>query len=195
MRGRTCRKAASKTELDLPILRRLRSATARFPPRGKCGRAQIVSGSHRGVTLSWLMPPPSIAIPPAAAAGFGISRADNGASPSAISAEIDRCAADVVVEFDDLGRRAALEAQLADLCEPEGPLGCAEMKASLRLAKTVPASRPRRCGMCVSATTSANIPCTKRNTTRESGSAFLPQPERHPPLLIGFQLVQIPSRH
>ena len=38
------------------------------------------------------------------------------------------------------GRRAALEAQLADLCEAEGPLGCAEMKASLRLAKTVPAS-------------------------------------------------------
>ena len=35
------------------------------------------------------------------------------------------------------GRRAALEAQLADLCEAEGPL---EMKASLRLAKTVPAS-------------------------------------------------------
>jgi hypothetical protein len=39
------------------------------------------------------------------------------------------------------GRRATLEAQLADLCEAEGPLGCAEMKASLRLAKTVPASR------------------------------------------------------
>ena len=38
------------------------------------------------------------------------------------------------------GRRAALEARLADLCEAEGPLGCAEMKASLRLAKTVPAS-------------------------------------------------------
>jgi len=38
------------------------------------------------------------------------------------------------------GRRAALEAQLADLCEAEGPLGCAEMKASLRLAETVPAS-------------------------------------------------------
>ena len=38
------------------------------------------------------------------------------------------------------GRRAALEAQLAHLCEAEGPLGCAEMKASLRLAKTVPAS-------------------------------------------------------
>ena len=38
------------------------------------------------------------------------------------------------------GRRAALEAQLADLCEAEGALGCAEMKASLRLAKTVPAS-------------------------------------------------------
>ena len=38
------------------------------------------------------------------------------------------------------GRRAALEALLADLCEAEGPLGCAEMKASLRLAKTVPAS-------------------------------------------------------
>ena len=38
------------------------------------------------------------------------------------------------------GRRAALEAQLADLCEAEGPLGCAEMKASLRLAKTVAAS-------------------------------------------------------
>src|SRR3979411_2774268 len=38
------------------------------------------------------------------------------------------------------GKRAALEAQLADLCEAEGPLGCAEMTASLRLAKTVPAS-------------------------------------------------------
>jgi hypothetical protein len=38
------------------------------------------------------------------------------------------------------GRRAALEARLADLCEAEGALGCAEMKASLRLAKTVPAS-------------------------------------------------------
>jgi hypothetical protein len=38
------------------------------------------------------------------------------------------------------GRRAALEAQLADLCEAEGLLGRAEMKASLRLAKTVPAS-------------------------------------------------------
>ena len=38
------------------------------------------------------------------------------------------------------GRRAALEAQLADLCEAEGLLGCAEMKASLRLAKTVLAS-------------------------------------------------------
>jgi hypothetical protein len=38
------------------------------------------------------------------------------------------------------GRRAALEAQLVDLCEAEGPLGCAEMKVSLRLAKTVPAS-------------------------------------------------------
>jgi hypothetical protein len=38
-----------------------------------------------------------------------------------------------------MGRRAALEAQLADLCEVEGPLGCAEMKASLRLAETVPA--------------------------------------------------------
>ena len=38
------------------------------------------------------------------------------------------------------GRRAALEAQLADLCEAEGLLGRIEMKASLRLAKTVPAS-------------------------------------------------------
>jgi hypothetical protein len=37
-------------------------------------------------------------------------------------------------------RRAALEAQLADLCEAEGLLGRIEMKASLRLAKTVPAS-------------------------------------------------------
>ena len=45
--------------------------------------------------------------PPAAAAGFGISRADNGASQSAISAETDRNAADVVVEFDHLhGERA-----------------------------------------------------------------------------------------
>jgi hypothetical protein len=38
------------------------------------------------------------------------------------------------------GRRAALEAQLASLCEAEGLLGRIEMKASLRLAKTVPAS-------------------------------------------------------
>jgi hypothetical protein len=38
------------------------------------------------------------------------------------------------------GRRAALEAQLADLCEAEGLLGRIEMQASLRLAKTVPAS-------------------------------------------------------
>jgi hypothetical protein len=33
-----------------------------------------------------------------------------------------------------------LEAQLAGLCEAEGLLGRAEMKASLRLAKTVPVS-------------------------------------------------------
>jgi hypothetical protein len=38
------------------------------------------------------------------------------------------------------GTRAALEAQLADLCEAEGLLGRIEMKASLRLAETVPAS-------------------------------------------------------
>ena len=38
------------------------------------------------------------------------------------------------------GRRSAVEAQLAHLCAAEGPLGRAEMKASLRLAKTVPAS-------------------------------------------------------
>jgi len=38
------------------------------------------------------------------------------------------------------GRRATLEAQLADLCEAEGLLGRIEMQASLRLAKTVPAS-------------------------------------------------------
>ena len=38
------------------------------------------------------------------------------------------------------GRRVALETQLADLCEAERPLGCGEMKASLRLAKTVPVS-------------------------------------------------------
>ena len=37
-------------------------------------------------------------------------------------------------------RQAALEAQLADLCEAEGLLGRIEMKASLRLAKTVPTS-------------------------------------------------------
>ena len=37
-------------------------------------------------------------------------------------------------------RRAVLEAHLAGLCEAGGLLGCAEMKASLRLAKTVPAS-------------------------------------------------------
>lgn len=40
------------------------------------------------------------------ATGFGISRADNGASPSAISAETDRCAADVVVEFDQMNEIA-----------------------------------------------------------------------------------------
>jgi hypothetical protein len=38
------------------------------------------------------------------------------------------------------GRRAALEARLANLCEAEGRLGRIEMNASLRLAKTVPAS-------------------------------------------------------
>ena len=38
------------------------------------------------------------------------------------------------------GRRATLEAQLAHLCEAEGLLGRIEMQASLRLAKTVPAS-------------------------------------------------------
>jgi hypothetical protein len=38
------------------------------------------------------------------------------------------------------GRRPDLEAQLVGLCEAEGPLGRAEMKASLRLAKTMPAS-------------------------------------------------------
>jgi hypothetical protein len=38
------------------------------------------------------------------------------------------------------GRRAALEAQLAGLCEAEGLLGRIEMQASLRLANTVPAS-------------------------------------------------------
>ena len=66
------------------------------------------------------------------------------------------------------GRRAALEARLADLCEAEGRLGRIEMKASLRLAKTVPASlrgRPRRCAMCASAMTLANILCTKRTAT------------------------------
>ena len=36
--------------------------------------------------------------------------------------------------------RGALEAQLVGLCEAEGQLGCAESKASLRLAKTVPVS-------------------------------------------------------
>jgi hypothetical protein len=38
------------------------------------------------------------------------------------------------------GRQAELEARLAGLCEAEGALGRAEMKASLRLAGTVPAS-------------------------------------------------------
>ena len=38
------------------------------------------------------------------------------------------------------GRRAALEAQLANLCEAEGLLGRIEMQASLRLATTVPES-------------------------------------------------------
>jgi hypothetical protein len=37
-------------------------------------------------------------------------------------------------------RRVALENRLADLCEAEGRLGRIEMQASLRLAKTVPAS-------------------------------------------------------
>jgi hypothetical protein len=38
------------------------------------------------------------------------------------------------------GKRAELEAHLVGLCEAERSLGCAEMKASLRLAQTVPAS-------------------------------------------------------
>ena len=38
------------------------------------------------------------------------------------------------------GRRGVLQAQLVGFCEAEGLLGCAESKASLRLAKTVPAS-------------------------------------------------------
>ena len=38
------------------------------------------------------------------------------------------------------GRQAELQARLARLCEAEGALGRAEMKASLRLARTVPAS-------------------------------------------------------
>ncbi|UFZ02629.1 hypothetical protein LQG66_25550 [Bradyrhizobium ontarionense] len=38
------------------------------------------------------------------------------------------------------GRRAELEAKLASLCEAEGALGRAEMKASRRLAITVPES-------------------------------------------------------
>ncbi|WP_316192504.1 MULTISPECIES: hypothetical protein [unclassified Bradyrhizobium] len=38
------------------------------------------------------------------------------------------------------GRQAELQARLARLCETEGALGRAEMKASLRLAGTVPAS-------------------------------------------------------
>jgi hypothetical protein len=67
------------------------------------------------------------------------------------------------------GRRAALEAQLADLCEAEGPLGWAEMKASLRLAKTVPASLTGAAAALryvrASATTSADILCTKRMAT------------------------------
>ena len=37
-------------------------------------------------------------------------------------------------------RRGVLEAQLADLCEAERLLGCAERKASLRLARAVPAN-------------------------------------------------------
>ena len=38
------------------------------------------------------------------------------------------------------GRRPELQARLAGLCDAEGALGRAEMKASLRLAGTVPAS-------------------------------------------------------
>ena len=38
------------------------------------------------------------------------------------------------------GRRTELQARLAGLCDAEGALGRAEMKASLRLAGTVPAS-------------------------------------------------------
>jgi hypothetical protein len=38
------------------------------------------------------------------------------------------------------GRRAELEAKLSDLCEAEGALGLAEMKASRQLAGTVPGS-------------------------------------------------------
>ena len=38
------------------------------------------------------------------------------------------------------GRRTELQARLARLCDAEGALGRAEMKASLRLAGTVPAS-------------------------------------------------------
>jgi hypothetical protein len=38
------------------------------------------------------------------------------------------------------GRQAELQARLARLCEAEGALGRAEMKASLRLAGTVPAT-------------------------------------------------------
>ena len=49
-------------------------------------------------------------------------------------------AAERELRYALMGRRAALEAQLAHLCEAEGPLGSAEMKASLRLAETVPAS-------------------------------------------------------
>ena len=39
-----------------------------------------------------------------------------------------------------VGRRAELEAKLAGLCEAEGALGRAEMKASSRIATTVPGS-------------------------------------------------------
>jgi len=54
--------------------------------------------------------------------------------------ELRRLLAEQELRRAPRGRQADLEAQLVGLCDAEGPLGRAEMNASLRLAKTVPAS-------------------------------------------------------
>jgi hypothetical protein len=53
-------------------------------------------------------------------------------------AELD--AAERELRHGPKGRRTELQARLAGLCDAEGALGRAEMKASLRLAGTAPAS-------------------------------------------------------